>query len=184
MESEASIMEGSGSQSGGSSANRWGDYTAMQVDPTDDCTFWYIDEYQQVTGYENWTTRIASFIFPTCGSTGGGPVMSLAPSSLKWGKIAVGTTAAGKKKVTATNTGSSVLSITNIATTGDFGLVAVKQTKKITPCANGTNLNPGASCEIKVSFTPTATGARTGTLNFTDNAAGSPQAVTLAGTGK
>jgi hypothetical protein len=62
--------------------------------------------------------------------------------------------------------------------------VAVKQTKKITPCANGTNLNPGASCEIKVSFTPTETGARPGSLNFTDNASGSPQAVTLTGTGK
>ncbi|MGA9352111.1 MAG: hypothetical protein WBV46_00375 [Terriglobales bacterium] len=184
METEASIIEGSGSQSGGSSANRWGDYTAMQVDPTDDCTFWYIDEYQQVTGYENWTTRIASFIFPTCGGTGGGPVMSLAPTSLKWGKIAVGTTAAGEKKVTATNTGSSILTITSVATTGDFGLVAVKQTKKITPCASGTNLNPGTSCEIKVSFTPAQTGVLTGSLNFTDNASGSPQSVTLTGTGK
>ncbi len=110
--------------------------------------------------------------------------MSLAPTSLKWGKIAVGTTAAGKKKVIATNTGSSTLSISNIATTGDFGLVAVKQTKKVTPCANGTNLAPGATCEIKVSFTPTQTGVRTGSLNFTDNASGSPQSVSLTGTGK
>jgi hypothetical protein len=62
--------------------------------------------------------------------------------------------------------------------------VAIKQTKKITPCASGTNLSPGASCEIKVSFTPTETGARTGSVNFTDNAPGSPQSVTLTGTGK
>lgn len=183
METEASIIEGGGSQSGGSSANRWGDYTAMQVDPTDDCTFWYVNEYQTVTGYENWTTRIASFKFDGCGG-GSGPVMSLAPTSLKWGKILVGTTAAGKKKVTATNTGSSTLTITNIATTGDFGLVAVKATKKVTPCANGTNLAPGASCLIKVSFAPTQTGVRTGSLNFTDNAPGSPQNVSLTGTGK
>ncbi|MFZ3339336.1 MAG: choice-of-anchor D domain-containing protein [Terriglobales bacterium] len=184
METEASIIEGSGSQTGGSSANRWGDYTAMQVDPTDDCTFWYVDEYQRATGYENWTTRIASFVFPGCGGTGGGPVMSLSPTSLKWGKIPVGTTAAGEKKLTATNTGSSTLTITNISTTGDFGLVAVKATKKVTPCANGTNLAPGASCRIKVSFTPTQTGARTGSLSFTDNAPGSPQSVSLTGTGK
>ncbi|HEY2572801.1 MAG TPA: choice-of-anchor D domain-containing protein, partial [Verrucomicrobiaceae bacterium] len=98
--------------------------------------------------------------------------------------ILVGTTAAGKKKVTATNTGSSTLTITNIATTGDFGLVAVKATKKVTPCANGTNLAPGASCLIKVSFAPTQTGVRTGSLNFTDNAPGSPQNVSLTGTGK
>lgn len=184
MESEASIIEGSGSQSGGSSANRWGDYTAMQVDPTDDCTFWYIDEYQQVTGYENWTTRIASFAFPNCGGGGGGPVMSLVPTSMKWGKILVGTTAAGEKKLTATNTGTSTLTISSVTTTGDFGLVAVKQTKKITPCANGTNLAPGASCVIKVSFTPTQTGVRTGSVLFTDNAPNSPQSVSLTGTGK
>jgi hypothetical protein len=184
METEASIMAGAGSQEGGTYADRWGDYTAMQVDPTDDCTFWYVDEYEQTSGYYNWSTHIASFIFDGCGGTGGGPVMSLAPASLKWGKIAVGTTAAGKKKVTATNTGSSTLTITNIATTGDFALVAVKQTKKITPCANGTNLNPGATCEIKVSFTPTETGARTGSVSFTDNASGSPQSVALTGTGK
>jgi len=182
METEASIIEGGGVQTGGSSADRWGDYTAMQVDPSDDCTFWYVNEYQTVTGYENWTTRIASFAFPGCGG-GGGPVMSLDPTSLKFGKVLVGVTK-GKKKVTATNTGSSVLTISNIATTGDFALVTVKATKKVTPCANGTNLAPGASCLIKVSFTPTQTGARTGSVNFTDNAPGSPQSVSLAGTGK
>ena len=110
--------------------------------------------------------------------------MSLAPTSLTWGKILVGTTATGKKKVTATNTGSSTLTITNIATTGDFGLVAVKATKKITPCANGVNLAPGGSCVIKVSFTPTQTGVRSGSLSFTDNAPDSPQSVALTGKGK
>jgi hypothetical protein len=184
MESEASIQEGAGSQENGTYANRWGDYTAMQVDPSDDCTFWYVDEYEQVSGYYNWNTHIASFIFPGCGGTGGGPVMSLNPASLKWGKILVGTTAAGKKKVTATNTGTATLTITSIAVSGDFGLVAVKQTKKVTPCANGTNLAPGASCVIKVSFTPTQVGIRTGTLAFTDNAPGSPQQVALSGSGK
>src|SRR5450755_5181668 len=64
METEASIVEGAGSQTGGTYANRWGDYTAMQVDPSDDCTFWYVDEYEKTSGYENWTTRISSFIFP------------------------------------------------------------------------------------------------------------------------
>ncbi|MGH9645313.1 MAG: choice-of-anchor D domain-containing protein, partial [Bryobacteraceae bacterium] len=184
LESEASIQEGAGSQTGGSYAYRWGDYTAMQVDPGDDCTFWYVNEYEKATGYENWTTHIGSFAFPSCGGQGGGPVMSLNPTSLKWGKILVGTTAAGKKKVTATNTGTSTLTISNIATTGDFALVAVKQTKKVTPCVNGTNLAPGASCLIKVSFTPTQTGTRTGSVNFTDNAPNSPQSVGLTGTGK
>ena len=67
METEASIMEGSGVQNGGLS--RWGDYSSISVDPIDDCTFWYTNEYIATTGSFNWSTRIASFKFPGCGST-------------------------------------------------------------------------------------------------------------------
>ena len=183
METEASIIEGVGSQTGGTYANRWGDYTAMQVDPTDDCTFWYVDEYLQASGYYNWSTRIGSFIFNGCGGGGGGAAISFTPTSLKFAKVVVGATSAAKK-LTVSNSGTATLNITNLATTGDFALATVKKTKKITPCANGTALSPGASCEIKVTFTPTQKGARTGDVNFTDNAPGSPQSVALTGTGK
>ena len=44
---------------------RWGDYSAMSVDPVDDCTFWYTNMYFPVQG-NNWVTRIGSFKFPTC----------------------------------------------------------------------------------------------------------------------
>ena len=47
-------------------AARWGDYSAMTVDPVDDCTFWYTQEYIQTTGTAPWQTRIASFKFPNC----------------------------------------------------------------------------------------------------------------------
>jgi subtilase family serine protease len=114
---------------------------------------------------------------------GGGPAISFNPTSLKFGKVAVHTTV-GKKKVTVTNSGTGTLNISSIAVTGDFALVPVKATKKITPCVNGTALAAGANCIIKVSFTPTQTGARTGAVNFTDNASGSPQSVGLTGTGK
>jgi hypothetical protein len=46
--------------------NRWGDYSSMTVDPTDDCTFWYSTEYQKQTGAFNWHTRIGSFKLPSC----------------------------------------------------------------------------------------------------------------------
>ena len=46
--------------------SRWGDYTSMQVDPLDDCTFWYTNQYQPVNGVANWHTRIVSFKFPSC----------------------------------------------------------------------------------------------------------------------
>jgi hypothetical protein len=61
---EASIIEGSGSQLTRSS--RWGDYTSMNVDPVDDCTFWYVNEYYTVTSLANWQTRIGSFTLPGC----------------------------------------------------------------------------------------------------------------------
>ncbi|KZC15754.1 MULTISPECIES: hypothetical protein [unclassified Rhodanobacter] len=65
MQAENSIVEGLGSQSG-NNLSRWGDYSAMSIDPVDDCTFWYTSEYLQNTGSFNWNTRIGSFKFPTC----------------------------------------------------------------------------------------------------------------------
>jgi len=50
---------------GGAPCTRWGDYSAMSVDPADDCTFWYTTEYYEANGL-NWQTRIGSFKFPTC----------------------------------------------------------------------------------------------------------------------
>ncbi len=66
-QNEASLIEGTGSQTG---SNRWGDYSAMTVDPVDDCTFWYTQEYFKITS-GNWETRIGSFRFPSCGQPKG-----------------------------------------------------------------------------------------------------------------
>ncbi len=64
MQTENIIQAGGGSQTG--SLHRWGDYSAMTVDPVDDCTFWYTNEYLKASGSFNWSTRIASFKFPGC----------------------------------------------------------------------------------------------------------------------
>jgi hypothetical protein len=61
---EGIIMNGTGAQL--TTNSRWGDYTSMNIDPTDDCTFWYVNEYYQTTGLANWQTRIASFRLPGC----------------------------------------------------------------------------------------------------------------------
>jgi hypothetical protein len=66
------------------------------------------------------------------------------------------------------------LTIASIVASGDFAVVGT--------C--GTSLASGASCAVSISFTPTATGTRTGTLQFVDDASGSPHAVTLTGTGQ
>jgi len=61
---EATLIAGSGSQT--STFNRWGDYSMMAVDPSDDCTFWYTQEYYATTSAAGWQTRIGSFKFPSC----------------------------------------------------------------------------------------------------------------------
>jgi hypothetical protein len=66
-QNETSLIEGTGSQIG---SNRWGDYSAMTVDPVDDCTFWYTSEYLKTSG-DHWDTRIGSFKFPSCGAPKG-----------------------------------------------------------------------------------------------------------------
>ena len=62
---EVTCHAGTGAQT--ASSGRWGDYSSMSVDPTDDCTFWYTQEYYQTTGSFDFKTRICSFAFPDCG---------------------------------------------------------------------------------------------------------------------
>jgi len=64
LQAETVIKAGAGSQTSG--LERWGDYSAMNVDPGDDSTFWYTNEYIQTSGTFNWHTRIASMKFATC----------------------------------------------------------------------------------------------------------------------
>lgn len=65
---EGTIINGSGVQR--TTNSRWGDYTSLNVDPVDDCTFWYVNEYYTAAGQASstagWQTRIASFKLPGC----------------------------------------------------------------------------------------------------------------------
>ncbi|MFL5731842.1 MAG: hypothetical protein ACJ78Q_01475, partial [Chloroflexia bacterium] len=74
---EATLMNGSGSQTG--TASRWGDYSMMSVDPSDDCTFWFTTEYMPTTGGAPWQTRIGSFRFPSCQSPTPTPTVTGTP---------------------------------------------------------------------------------------------------------
>jgi len=74
---EGTMAIGTGSQTG---SPRWGDYTAMTIDPVDDCTFWYVNEYYTVTG-GTWNTRIGHFRFPPpCPIPVPGPTPTIAPT--------------------------------------------------------------------------------------------------------
>ncbi len=88
LQAETTIINGGGSQTG--SLSRWGDYSAMTVDPVDDCTFYYTTEYLKASGSFNWSTRIASFKFPSC--TSAPPVLTSITVSPASASVATGGT--------------------------------------------------------------------------------------------
>lgn len=112
----------------------------------------------------------------TVTTKGGTPAVTLTPTSLTFPKRAVGTTSP-TKGITVLNSGTATLDISSITISGDFALATSPK-----PC--GATLAVGKNCKIKVTFTPTAVGTRTGDVTITDNAPGSPQQVPLTGTGK
>jgi hypothetical protein len=64
VQNESIVLTNNFYQNGG--LTRWGDYSSMQVDPVDDCTFWYTAEYVKQTGPGFWGTHIVTFKFPSC----------------------------------------------------------------------------------------------------------------------
>jgi hypothetical protein len=100
----------------------------------------------------------------------------LSPNSIDFGSQGVGTTAS-PQTVILTNSGSAALSVASIAITGpNAGDFARSDT-----C--GSSIPAGGNCTVDVTFTPTLDGSRSATISVTDNAAGSPQSVSLTGTG-
>ena len=73
---EATLIAGTGVQT--STGNRWGDYSALAVDPSDDCTFWYTQEYYTAAGQAassvGWQTRVGNFKFAQCSAPAQGTV--------------------------------------------------------------------------------------------------------------
>ncbi len=110
--------------------------------------------------------------------TGVAPGFAAAPDPLAFGDQLVGTTS-GQRTVTVTNDGTAGLSIGSVSLTGaDAGLYAVgSQTCTAAVVA------PNATCTVQVTFAAGSTGAKTAGLRFTSDAASSPDAVALSGTG-
>jgi len=115
------------------------------------------------------------------GTGGASPTATLLPSSLSFGSVAVGSTSAAQSS-TLTDTSTTVaLNISSItlsgANPGDF------QISSASTCPSSGTINPLATCLVTVTFKPTASGSRSATLNVNDNATGSPQTISLTGTG-
>jgi hypothetical protein len=103
--------------------------------------------------------------------TAPGPVLNATPASLSFAGTDVGSSSAAKA-VTVTNSGTSSAAVSGVAVTGDFS-----QTN------NCSSVATGSSCTVNVTFKPTASGNRTGTLTVTSNANNSPATVSLTGSG-
>jgi hypothetical protein len=104
------------------------------------------------------------------------PAVSLSTASLAFSSQNVGTTSPAKS-VTLSNTGNAALSVTSLGLTGgnaaDFA--------QTNTC--GGSVASGANCSINVTFAPSAAGSRTAAVSIVDNASGSPQSISLSGTG-
>jgi hypothetical protein len=72
------------------------------------------------------------------------------------------------------NEGTTQVTVSSVSTTGDFAITA-------NYCTDG--VKPNSHCYVDVVFSPTQSGALSGTLTFVDNATGSPQTASLSGTG-
>jgi hypothetical protein len=159
LEAEVNVVTGTGSQTTGLS--RWGDYSAMQIDPVDDCTFWYTQEYMKTNGTFNWNTRIANFKFPSCG---GAPDFTLgtSPSSLT---VTQGSSGTSTITVTSLNSFSSA---TTLSASGlPSGVTAAFSTNPVTPPANGSATSTLTLTASSTATTGTATVTITGTSGST-----------------
>jgi hypothetical protein len=150
MQAENEMFAGAGSQT--TTLSRWGDYSNMTVDPVDDCTFWYTQEYIKSNGTFNWSTRIGSFKFPTCGAA---PDFSLScsPSSLS---VQQGTSGTSTCTVTSSGGFSSAVSLS--CANLPAGVSCGYSPASVTPPGNGS-----ASSTLTVSVSGSAA---TGTSTF------------------
>jgi hypothetical protein len=103
-------------------------------------------------------------------------MVSLSPTSLAFASQPVEMTSA-PQSVILSNTGNTALAITSLAVTG----ANAGDYSETGNC--GSSIAAGANCTIAVLFTPSAGGAGTAALSIADNATGSPQSVSLSGTG-
>ena len=174
---EAHLFDGTGSQT--DTVSRWGDYSDMTVDPVDDCTFWYTQEYYQVTSSFNWRTRIGNFKFPSCTSAPSGTLdgtvtdsstnaplsgaqINVAPLGASTVTDATGhyslTLPVGSYNVTASHFGYSPqtqpASITDgNTTTLDFALVAAPS-GSLSGTVSDSSANPIANATVTINGTP------------------------------
>ena len=166
---EGHILDGAGYQS--QTGNRWGDYSDLTVDPVDDCTFWYTNEYYEIPHAQfAWKTRIASFKFPSCTSS---PIAVIAGAGAA---IANEGCAAPNGVIDPGETVTVNLSVQNVGGAATSNLVGTLQnTGGVTGASAAQNygaMAPGTTVARPFTFTAAATcgGSLVATLHLQDGA--------------
>jgi hypothetical protein len=118
------------------------------------------------------TNSIGGISAISVSGTGQAAVLSVSPNSVSFANQLLNTTSAAQV-IAVSNSGNTPIQITGITTAGDFA-----QTNNC-----GAAVAPNSVCNVYVTFTPTAAGARSAMVTITDNATGSPHTVALSGTG-
>ena len=167
---EAHLFDGTGSQTG--TSNRWGDYSALSIDPVDDCTFWYTQEYYATTSQFNWRTRIGSFKFTQCNGSAT-PTPTPTPTSSPT------PTATATATATATPTATATAAPTVVPTPTPSPTATATATATATPTATATATatptvaptpTPGQKPAAPTNLVATAISSSQIALSWTDNA--------------
>jgi hypothetical protein len=190
MRAESVMLNGAGSQTG--NLTRWGDYSALRIDPGDDCTFWYTNQYLPSNGSFNWATFVGSFKFSNCGTTTPDFSLSASPSSqtvARGGGTSYTTTVAPLNGFT----GSVTLSASGLPTgaTANFGTNPINggsgtssmsiTTSSSTPTGSFTLTITGTGGSLTHTATVTLVVNQAVTPDFSISATPSSQTVTQGG---
>lgn len=179
MQSTATLKAGEspyfkGTTCWGGVENRWGDYSASQVDPVNDLDLWTTQEYASSPNFPSPCSDDARFGTYWGKIAPAEAVVSLSPASLAFGNQAVGV-ASASSPVTLTNNGHASLTVSNVSVGANFS--------KTENCTTGSPIAAGGSCTVNVTLTPPAVGPVAGTLALTDSTSLGSHTVALTGNG-
>ncbi len=170
---EGTLQNGSGSQ--GTTLSRWGDYSNIAVDPSDDCTFWYTTEYLATSGTFNWHTRVGSFKLSGCGAvTPPANDFSITASPTS---VTITQGASGTSTITTATTAGSAQTVSLSASGLPAGVTASFSPASVTSGGSSTLTLTASSTATTGAATVTVTGSATSgshsaSISLTVNASG------------
>lgn len=147
-QTETVMVSGAGFQS--HTSGRWGDYSSLSVDPSDDCTFWYTQQFMPSSSAAGWKTEIGSFRFPSplCTNLITGILHGTVTSSLDHGPLAGVKVSANGVSTTTDQNGNYRLVLQSNAYTVTADLFAYS------PFSTSVNIASGAYIDQNIALTP------------------------------